>query len=467
MNDKPTDKPDATTGPTPESAQSSGQDAVREPAREEPWPLRVEKLVTGGAGLAKRDGLTVFVPLTAPGDLVEARVIAHKGDRKKGFANAALEAILEPGPERREAPCPHYGLCGGCDFQHLEPTAQGRIKTEIVADCFGRLGKLDVNELLAGPPAGFPQEGTRNRIRMYANAAGHYGLMRRGSHDVVPLEHCLLMPEQFNRDILPWLRMLPPVEEIIVRLDGRGNWLLSIFGPPARLRIMKKILAGQADNEPPAPGCVGLLFNNLPIWGRDYLIYEVAGHKFKVGAQSFFQSNLAVTEHAVATVRAWLGELKTAGSLGTLLGDLFCGAGLFSLTLADLFEKVVGIDSDPYAIRDAENNVQRSGVGTGISIRQGKLSVALRDPALASAEEWTAGCCLVDPPRVGLGKEGVQTLLSVMPRQIIYMSCDPATMARDAAALTAGGYELQKLQVLDMFPQTSHIETLGLLTRRD
>jgi 23S rRNA (uracil1939-C5)-methyltransferase len=455
MNDKPTDKPGASSEETAKTEQGS--------APVETWSLRVEKLITGGAGLAKHDGLTVFVPLTAPGDLVQVRVI----ERKKGFANAALEMVQEPGSDRREAPCPHYGQCGGCDFQHLEPVAQGRIKAEIVADCFGRLGKLDVTGLLTGPEPGFPHEGTRNRIRLYANAAGHYGLMRRGSHDVVPLEQCLLMPEQFNRDILPWLRMMPPVEEIIVRMDGRGNWLMSVFGPPARLRILKKILAAQPENEAPAPGCVGLLFNNLPIWGRDYLIYEVGGQKFKVGAQSFFQSNLAVTEHAVATMRDWLGELSTAGKLGSLLGDLFCGAGLFSLTLADLFDKVVGVDSDAYAIRDAENNVQRSDFGAKVTVRKGKLSIALRDAALASPEEWTGSCCVVDPPRVGLGKEGVQTLLSIKPRHIVYMSCDPATMARDAAGLTAGGYELKKIQVLDMFPQTSHIETLGLLTRAE
>ena len=456
MNDKPTDNSEQPSETKPSSPAES--------APVESWTLDVEKLVTGGAGLARHDGLTVFVPLTAPGDKVLARVV----ERKKGFAQAALESVVEPGPDRRDAPCPHYGQCGGCDFQHLEPAAQRRIKAEIVADCFGRLGKLDISDVLVGPESGFPDEGTRNRIRLYANPAGHYGMMRRGSHDVVPLDSCLIMPEQFNRDILPWLRMLPPVEELILRLDGRGNWLLSVFGPPNRLRMMKKILSALPMNDAPAPGCVGLLFNNLPIWGRDYLVYEVAGHKFKVGAQSFFQSNVDVTEFAIKKTRIWLGELATAGTLGPLLGDLFCGAGLFSLTLADLFEKVVAIDSDPYAIRDAANNVQRSNVAAAkVKVRKGKLAVALRDPELASPEEWATSCCVIDPPRVGLGKDGTKSMLSIGPRHILYMSCDPATLARDVAALVADRYELKKLQVLDMFPQTSHIETLVLLEKSD
>ena len=455
MNDKPTDNPNET------SDIESGSSAETTPA--DSLTLDVEKLVTGGAGLARHDGLTVFVPLTAPGDRVQVRIV----ERKKGFAQAALDTVLEPGPDRREAPCPHYGQCGGCDFQHLEPAAQRQAKAEIVADCFKRLGKLDVSDLLTGPESGLPEQGTRNRIRLYANLAGHYGMMRRASHDVVPLDSCLLMPEQFNSEILPWLKMLPPVEELVVRLDGQGNWLISVFGPPNRLRIMKKILAAVPMNEAPAPGCVGILFNNLPIWGRDYLVYELAGHKFKVGAQSFFQSNLEVTEFALMKVRAWLGELASEGTLGPMLGDLFCGAGLFSLTLADLFEKVVAVDNDPYAIRDAENNVKRSETAaTKAKVRRGKLAIALRDPKLASAEEWAASCCVVDPPRVGLGKDGVKSMLAIGPRHIVYMSCDPATLARDAAALVAdGGYQLKKLQVLDMFPQMSHIETLVLLEK--
>jgi 23S rRNA (uracil1939-C5)-methyltransferase len=349
----------------------------------------------------------------------------------------------------------------------MDDTTQSQAKAAIVADCFQRLGKLDVSEILTGPDPELVL-GYRNRIRVFASPAGFYGMMRRGTHDVVPLESCALMPEQFNRDILPWLRFLPPVEQVIVRLDGQGNWLLSIFGSPTRLKVMKKILSATPDGEAPAPGCVGLLYNNLPLWGRDHLVYEVAGHKYRVSAQSFFQGNLAAIEDTVATVRTWLTEIQAAGRLGGLLGDFFCGVGLFSLALQDMFTRVVAVDSDKSSCRDAENNIQRDEHARGtIVLKQGAMDLVVTDPTLADAEAWATGVCIVDPPRAGLGKEGVKALLALRPAHIVSLSCDPATLARDTTALVAAGYVLRKLKVMDFFPQTAHIECLLLLERQD
>jgi len=447
----------------PESDGSPDSNGATAPDETAPTPeLRIEKLVTGGAGLARQDGRAVFVPLTAPGDLASVRITQHK----KGFAQAELLAVIEPGPDRIDAPCPHYGQCGGCDLQHLTVPAQRRAKVDIVADCFRRLGKRDVTDLLAdAEPAGEPL-GYRNRIRLFGSPLGPYGMMRRGTHEVVALDQCPIMPEVFNRDILPWLRMLPPVEQLTVRLNNEGHWLISVFGPPTRMRILKKILAALEPGEAPAPGCVGLMFNNLPVWGRDYLVYEVAGHSFRVSSRAFFQGNLAVTGEAVGVVRAWLGELQAAGQLGSMLGDLFCGVGLFSLTLADMFEQVIAIDTDPYACRDAKNNVGRDQAAKGkVTVHKGPLANVLVGDDLGEQFAWRDACCVVDPPRTGLGKDGVKALLTRGPRHILFMSCDPATLARDVAACADGGYTLTKLRVLDMFPQTAHIETLALLER--
>lgn len=427
--------------------------------------LVVEKLVTGGEGLARKDGQAVFVPRAAVGDTVRAEV----RERRKNFIRAEIIEVVEPGPGRREAPCTHYGDCGGCDLQHLEDQQQREAKTAIVLDCFRRLGKLELAEILTVPESG-PVLGYRNRIRLSASPSGPYGLLRRGSHDVVPLEQCLLMPERFNRDILPWMRMLPPVDQAVIRLDGRPvdecRWLISLYGSTNRLKVLKKILAALGPNEEPAPGCVGLLFNNLPLWGHDYLVYHVAGHSFRARAQSFFQGNLEVTEQAVATIRGWLEELRSRGSLGPLLGDLFCGVGLFSLTLGDLFDRIIAIDSDEGACRDARNNIQRSeAVRDKARVLAGPLGKALNTPDLATPQQWQASLCVVDPPRRGLEKDGLAALVKASPRHILYMSCDPATMARDTARLTEQGYQPLKLQVLDMFPQTAHIESLLLLEK--
>ena len=426
--------------------------------------VRIEKILNQGDGLGRHDGQAVFVPLSAPGDLVRAHIIKQG----RGFVQTTLNEVLEAGPDRREAPCPHYGDCGGCNLQHLKPEGQRRAKAGIVLECFSRLGKLDVSGFLTGPEAVGDDLGYRNRIRVFANDAGHYGLMRRGSHHVVALDSCPLLPEQFNTDILPWLRMMPPVEQMIIRLDGRGGWLLSMFGPSQRMRMLKKIVASLPEKEGPAPGCVGLMFNNRLMWGKDFLINEVAGHKFRVSSQSFFQGNLVVTQEAVHLARQWLQEIADDGKLGSLLGDLYCGVGLFSLTLADLFEKVVAIDNNPHGIRDAENNVRRDAATKNkVTVIMGDLGKVLADPEVASADQWQSACCVVDPPRIGLEKEGVKGLLNLSPRHLVYMSCDPATMARDTAALLAGGYQIRNLKVLDMFPQTSHVETLMLLEKSD
>jgi tRNA/tmRNA/rRNA uracil-C5-methylase (TrmA/RlmC/RlmD family) len=486
----------------------------------------IAKIVTGGAGMGACGEGKAFVPLTAPGDRVRARVT----QRKRGFVTAELVELLAPGPDRVAPACPHFGACGGCDLQQLAGPAQRAAKREIVADCFRRLGSLDVAALIEGPEPAGPELGYRNRIRLHAEATGRLGLLRRGSQVVVPIDACPQMPPEFNATILPWLRTLPPVEQMIVRLDGAGGFLVSLFGLPNRLRVLKQQLRELADGQPPLHGCAGILYNNLPAWGRDHLLLKVAGHTFRVGANAFFQSNLAEAEAVVATARAWLGEARpvdagaaaSAGSAAStgaaasagaapsgLLVDLFAGVGLFGVGLADRFARVIAVESDPHAVRDARNNaghvkalagryaaiesdvakalgdwtLGRAPRGAGEAqapasrgrARAGEGSPAGSAPSIGasdaasslvpSPEEWREACVVVDPPRVGLGEAVTTNLEKLAPRDILYLSCDPATLARDAAALTRAGYTLRRLRVFDMFPQTGHVEALAHLQR--
>jgi len=444
----------------------------------------IEKIVTGGAGLGRYEGRAAFVPLTAPGDKVRARVLRSK----KGFVEAELVEIVTPGPDRYEAECPHFGTCGGCDLQHLTGHAERQVKADIVAECFLRLGKMDVTGILTGPESAGPETGYRNKIRLFASPIGHYGLMRRGSHEVVPLETCLLMPKVFRAEILPWLRQLPPMERIVLRFDGRGSWLISLFGRTNRIRIMKQILNNLPEGEPPLAGCHGLLFNNLPLWGRDYLVMHVAGKKYRVGSQSFFQANLAETEACVQTTRSWL---TTGREPGGLLVDLYCGVGLFALALADHFDRVIAIDADPHAVADARNNVARDAnarekvtvhedrvpLYLAKFIARSKISAATtaetktrpeaeEESSATLAAQWRDSCCIIDPPRAGLESRAAAALVKLSPHDILYLSCDPATLARDAALLTKAGYEAKRLQVFDFFPKTAHLESLLYLVRR-
>jgi 23S rRNA (uracil1939-C5)-methyltransferase len=424
----------------------------------------IEKLITGGVGLGRYEGQAAFIPLTAPGDRVRATII----QRKKGFVTAELAEVLTAGPDRRQPPCPHYGVCGGCDLQHLTEAAQLEVKADIVADCFRRLGGMNVAEILTGPEPAGPPLGYRGKIRLFASPTGLYGMMRRGTNEVVPLETCLLLPEAFRQEILPWLRTLPPMEQIVVRLDGRGGFLISLFGRPNRARPLKRMLGDLTPGQPPLPGCIGLLLNNLPHWGRDYLILKIAGRNYRVGSQSFSQANLHVTESVIATVESWLEDAQRSGGW---LVDCYSGVGLFSLALAPRFDRVLALDTDSHAVRDARNNVERDRDARGkVEVREGsmvKVIHELDDSAQGDDQgiDWQNACCLLDPPRRGLGERAVNALVEGRPRDILYLSCDPATLARDVAALTQAGYVLRRLQVFDMFPQTAHIETLLHLER--
>lgn len=419
--------------------------------------LTIEKLVTGGRGLARDDGRAVFVPDTAPGDRVQARITKES----KGFVEAELVSIEQPGPGRREAPCRHHDRCGGCGLQHLDDGAQAAARREILLDCFRRLGSLDISDKLEPEPAG-PAFAYRHRLRLSAHPTGPYGLHQRGGRDVVPLETCPVMAEPFDRTILPWLRMLPPVDQIVVQLDGRGGWLLSLYGPPQRLRVLRKQMEETGDG-PPAPGLQGLFLNNRPVWGRGYLVMHLKDRKYRVSHQSFFQANLAATEAALDTVNGWLDDVHPSGSD---LVDLFAGVGLFALNLLDRFERVTCVEGDETAAIDAKENARRiSGGQERVAVYQGDVSKFLVDPEARSSIAWGEACVVVDPPRAGLGKPVLSSLAELRPRTLVYMSCDPATLARDVKALGEAGYSVDRVRPISMFPQTAHVETLVLLTR--
>jgi len=274
------------------------------------------------------------------------------------------------------------------------------------------------------------------------------------------------------------------VDEVVVRLDGRGGWLASLYGPPGRLRLLRTVLKESGEGEPPAPGCAGVLFNNRPLWGRDHLLVQVAGHTYRVGARSFFQVNLAETEAALAAARAWLDEAAvTPERPAGWLVDLYCGVGLFSLALADRARRIVGVEQHAAAVRDARNNLRRDRAAAGKgTIVQESVTRALwrwsgQDEGIGADSDgteaaepwprpdWSDSVVVFDPPRQGLGAENAARLAALGAPLLLGMACDPAALARDVRVLADGGYRLRRLRMVDMFPHTSHVEVLCLLAR--
>lgn len=453
-----------------------------------PFELTIDTIVTGGAGMGRLDGRVVFVPGTAPGERVRAEAVKVK----KHFAEAKLLEVLEASPHRVEPPLGEIGTISGCDLQHLDPAAQREAKRAIVLDCLKRQGGLEADALVDGPVTDAPALGYRNKVRLHRAPTGQWGVIHVGSHDVLPIETHGLMPDLFNEVILPWIRLLPPVEQVVVRLDADGGWLASLFGQPARLKTLKAIL-GKEDQEP-APGCRGILFNNRPAWGRDHLLMRLGDRTWRVHARSFFQVNFAETAAALDLAASWLDEAGvTAADPAPVLVDLYGGVGLFGLALGDRAARIVAVEDNHQAVLDARNNYERDPRTAGRAVvlqapvdkvtkawkfaREGQVRPP-RGPAdapdvrtlaqaadLGRALDWSRALVVCDPPREGLGEHVTNDLAALAPPRILMMSCDPATLARDVKALAAAGYRLARGRVIDMFPLTSHVETLIELVR--
>ncbi len=355
----------------------------------------------GGRAVARYEGQVVFVDGAYPGEVVDAGVT---GSGQRHLFAKALR-IIEPSAERIAAPCPHFGPCGGCQWQTASYPAQRRWKQEIVADQLrfvGHLPEVPVRPTIAPGP----EYGYRNRMD-FKLIDGGPALHRFESHELVPISVCLLLAPPV-RKLFESLQVRPDAERVTLRAGVRTGETLVLF-----------------DNE------------------RGRLHEVVAGARFQITSRAFFQTNTDGAESLVALV----GEALQP-TAGDVLVDGYAGGGLFSATVGALCRKVLAVESDPVALGDLNANAQAKVIGKRFE-RSRQLLPRTWDLAV------------VDPPRAGLGRSGVNTLVVGRPRSIAYVSCDPATFARDAAWLVAAGYRLDWVQPVDLFPQTYHIELVG------
>ena len=427
-----------------------------------------------GLGIARIDGQVVFVHGAIRGETCDVLVM-------KVLKNAAfgkIAALVEPSPARRTPDCPYYGRCGGCNFRHMSYDEELWAKRARVQDALPRIGgaEVTVEEILgAEQPLHY-----RNKSIYPISPAGEVGFYRARSHQVVDVEHCLIQkPEadalaQAVRDYIARFRVEPYNEatgrgllrHLYVRTSCRGESLACLLVNGSRLPHEQELVDML---RAAAPGVCGVVLGEntrrgnailgdryRTLWGRDYLTDTLCGLELRLSVPSFYQVN-----HDQAQ-RLYEKALEYAGLTGRELAvDLYCGAGTITQVLARRARHVIGGEIVPEAIRDAEDSARRNGV-ENVEFLCGdasRLAAELRQRGLRP------DVICVDPPRKGLAPDVVEAAASMEPERIVYVSCDPATLARDAARFAPLGYRPVRACAVDLFPGTAHIETVCLLSK--
>jgi 23S rRNA (uracil1939-C5)-methyltransferase len=411
--------------------------------------VQIEKPIYGGAFLARDEGKAVFVPLTLPGEQARVRIV----DEKRAYSTAEVEEIVSSAPQRVTPLCPHFGPCGGCHYQHADYTTQLQLKQAVLRETLGRGGiavpeKIDA---LAGEPWGY-----RNRIRLAFDGQGNVGYRGRRSHAVVPIRECpiaapllvraALAAAEVARQFAPAWR---PAEVALFCDAHESSLLVTVFvASPVKIpfddfaTLLRERIPQLAGGELVIDGDENQPVRTIAQWGATSLSYRAAGFDYRVDHGAFFQVNRWLVDALV--------ERATAGQSGALAWDLFAGVGLFARQLAAKFKRVVAVESAPAATDALDANLKGT---SGIAERATTFDFLRRNRGAERPD-----LIVVDPPRIGLGADITALLAEIASPALTYVSCDPATMARDLKALIASGYSMESVALADLFPQTFHLE---------
>jgi len=393
--------------------------------------VTVEKLVFGGDGLARLDGRVVLSPFVLPGE----RIRAEAAQEKPGLVRARTLEVLQAAEERVVPQCPYFARCGGCHYQHAPYEYQLRAKQAILAEELRRLGKIEPPAeiaVLAGEPWGY-----RNRAQWHV-AQGRMGYWEARSHKLCAVDRCPVAS--------------PKVNEALAALNGMmrdrrwPRFVRSIEVFTDERQVQLNVLE---TDQPVARRFFDWCAETIPGLGMGPLDYR---GRFRVSRNSFFQVNRFLLDGLV--------EAAIEGAEGESALDVYAGVGLFAFPLAGRFREVTAVESGAGAVRDLEFNAERTGLG---NVRAEQRTAEEYLQGLEQAPDFV----LLDPPRAGLGKIVVRRLVELRPRQVTIVACDPATLARDLAALVAAGYRVEKMTLVDLFPQTYHLETVVRLGRRN
>ena len=382
-------------------------------------PAAIEKLVYGGSGLARVGGQVVLARHVLPGEQVKLEL-------KKGVDARVIERLSDS-PERIAAPCPYFGPCGGCQYQHAQYPAQLKWKVEILREQFQRVGKFEFSneiQIVSGPEYGY-----RNRTQFQMAEDGRIGFFEEGTHDLVPVKDCLISSPKIIDAFKKLRNLFPGFVRRFELFTNETEIQLNVLD--TERPIAKRFFEACAEKVD------GILDSALD--------YKVGSDTFRVSHSSFFQVNRFLIERMIETA---IGD-----ATGEMAFDLYCGVGLFTLPLARRFSNVTAVELGTSATHDLDFNLKRAELANVRVVKN-------------SAESWLAAVTespdyvLVDPPRAGIGKPAVAELNRLKPRELVIVSCDPSTLSRDLAGLKAGGFEIAAVTLIDLFPQTYHLESI-------
>jgi 23S rRNA (uracil1939-C5)-methyltransferase len=441
------------------------------PPLESPFPLQIEKLVYGGDGLARKSsGEVCFVPFSAPGDDVLAELQAGPAKGTK----ARIVSLRTPAPERVQPRCDVFGVCGGCQWQHIESSAQQLWKSRIVEESLHRLGGL--KDVVVEPilrANGESQETNwryRNRVQWELQQGPEglkLGYVQAQSHALVAFSDCQIISESMN-DLYHYLQATlksalfqrqPKLGEALRRIEAmensKGDCLIILYGfwHPA-LPTLASQLIGERDN------VQGVAFidqnrrapKTRTLAGKGFLEQTLGDFRFQVSAGSFFQTNTAAARVMLAEVQQWL----PAGTKSLL--DLYAGGAVFAIGLHEKAEDIVAVESNTSAIHDAQSNLRLNNV-KNVTLLKAPVDEALKN------EKRTFEAAILDPPRAGSSTQTIAWLAEHITDRILYISCNPATLARDLKQFASSGWQIERVQPIELFPQTYHIESMVQLRK--
>lgn len=441
--------------------------------------LKIESITNEGSGVGRHEGMAVFVPMSAPGDLLQVRIVKVLSS----YCYGIIHQVLELSSCRAQPGCTSYKRCGGCSLRHLTYEAELAAKESWVADAIRRIGGFDhsVLPILPSPL----DEGYRNKAQypIGKDPAGRAfcGFFARRTHDIIPGEDCRLQPEIFASIARAVCRYIDETGgDVYDEASGKGLFRhLYLRRGEATGQVMACLVAARREIPQPqrlveavrqaCPQAASILLNVNPrrtnvilgaetvtLWGEPRIRDILCGVEVSISPLSFYQVNRQGAQ-VLYGAAARLAALRP----GDTLLDLYCGAGTIGLSMAGQARELIGVEVVKSAVRDARKNAARAGIGNCRFL----CADASRAAAQLVEEGVRPDVVVVDPPRKGCDPQGLEAIAAMAPQRVVYVSCNPATQARDLRLLAGSGYQLESVQPVDMFPRTAHVETVCLLSK--